>query len=487
MSIPAERNLSDLFDRRWFAVFLVFQAVVAAASIFVTELLPFFLIGFLCVAAYLAAVLMKPWIIIPLIFLTSGLDSTGRLLTEAGKVKGIFHLTGFHLTFGLLVLALAAHVCLNRRTRFPDFEIKAPLILFLCCIAVSLTYSPNQPEATVSFFRISALGLFAYMIKVIIDSRRAVSLVLWSMVVCTIAGAVMGTYQVITGQFHLPVKVITALGGNVPRATGTFHNPNIFAMFLMSGMLPLLAVLLNYRLPVWQRLFFTLSVLVGLAGLLASFSRSSWVATMLGVMVILWLSGKLRYLFIVMFASVILVLGLKQFVPFAEYIFERFISIFTLFDQFGSIGRTSSTARIYLIVASLDMFFDHPVLGIGWRAFPYVFSQYAPPGYPHWSHVNEAHTVVTTVLGELGIVGFAVFLWLMGRTFFLSLKGFRQMQDPYFRAVAMGLIATFVGFQVNQSFNGDLPNNMFWFCIGMTFAVLQLDADSRTEPDSRTA
>ena len=487
MTILAERNLSDLFDRRWFAVFLVFQAVVAAGSIFVSELLPFFLIGLLCAVLYAAGALLRPWIIIPLIILTSGLDSTGRLLIEAGKVKGVFHLTGFHLTLGLLILALAAQICVQRRTRFPDFEIKAPLILFLGCIAVSLTYSPNQPEATVSFFRLCALGLFAYMVQVIIDSRGAVSLVLWSMVVCTVAGAVMGTYQVVTGQFHLPVKVITALGGNVPRATGTFHNPNIFAMFLLSGMLPLLAVLLNFRQPLWQRMLFALSVLIGVAGLLASFSRSSWVATMLGVMVILWLSRKLRYLFILMFASILLVLGLKQFVPFAEYIFERFISIFTLIDQFGSIGRTSSTARIYLIMASLGMFFDHPILGIGWRAFPYVFSQYAPPGYPHWSHVNEAHTVITTVLVELGIVGVAEFLWFVGRTFFLSLTRFRQMQDPYFRAVTIGLIATFAAFQVNQSFNGDLPNNMFWFCIGMMFAVQRLEADSRTEPDSPSA
>ena len=54
------------------------------------------------------------------------------------------------------------------------------------------------------------------------------------------------------------------------------------------------------------------------------------------------------------------------------------------------------------------------------------------------------------------------------------------MQEPYLRAVTIGLIATFVAFQVNQSFNGDLPNNMFWFCIGMMFAVQRLEARSRT-------
>lgn len=481
MSILANKTLQDnILNRRYFAAFMFFQGLLVAGSMFYTELLPAFLVVALCAVLFAAGVLVRPWLIIPMVVLTTGLDSTGRLIGEAGKIQGIFHLTGFHLTFGLMIVGLIANICLTQRHRLPDFEIKMPLFLFLGCIAVSLTYSPNQPEATVSFVRICALVLFTYMVQVIIDSKKAVSAVLWSMVIFTVSGAVMGTYQVITGQFHLPVKVITALGGNVPRATGTFHNPNIFASFMMSGVLPLLAVLLNYKMPRGQRVLFALSTVIGIGGLLASFSRSSWVATMVGVMVILWLSGKLRYFFIMIFASIILILGLKEFVPFAEYIFERFISIFTLFSEFGSVGRTSSTARIYLIIASFDMFFDHPLLGIGWRAFPYVFSGYAPPGYPHWSYVNEPHTVMTMVLGELGIVGFAAFMWFVGKSFFMSLGRYYRMQDSYLRAVAIGLIATFVAFQVNQSFNGDLPNNMFWFCLGMLFAVQRLEADSRS-------
>ena len=467
-------------DGRSFALFLLCQALVVAGALLVTERLPLLLFAALVAGLYLLASLSRPWLIVPLLMLATALDSTGRLLHTADVVGGLFYLTGFHLVSGLLVMALAIHVSLTRRRRFPDFEVKEPLILFLGCIAVSLIYSPNQPEATVSFFRLCALALFAYMIQIVIDSRRTVSLVIWTMAALTVGGAVMGTYQVVTGRFHLPVTVITALGGNVPRGTGTFANPNIFAAFLMSGVLPLLAVLLNHRPPLWQRLLLALSILVGVGGLLTSFSRSSWVAMGVGVMVLLWLSGKLRYFFLVLFASILLVLGLREFVPFAEYIYARFISIFTLFEEFGSIGRTSSTARVYLMIASLHMFLDNPLLGIGWRAFPDLFPKYAPAGYPHWTYVNESHTVVTMVLGELGIVGFLAFLWFVARTFLLSLRRFHQMRDPYLRAVTIGLISAFVAFQVNQSFNGDLSNNMFWFYVGMLFSVQRIEAASRS-------
>ncbi len=467
---------------RYFVAFLVFQGLVLGASLFFNEFVPAVIAGAVVAVLFIVGIFLRPWLIAPIVVLTTGLDSTGRFFGgPEGGGGGLFHLTGFHIAFILLIVSLAVETCLRRRTRFPEFEVGAPLLLFLACIAVSLSYSPNQPEATISFVRMCALVLFTYLIQVIIDSKKAVEAVLWSMVVFTIVGAVMGAYQVITGQFHLPVKVITALGGNVPRATGTFHNPNIFATFMMCGILPLLAVLLNQEMSWGKRVLFALAVIIGFGGLLASFSRSNWMATLIGIFVILWLSGKIRYFFILLFAAVLSVLALKEFVPFAEYIFERFTSIFTLFEQFGSVGRTSSTARIYLIIASLDMFADHPLLGIGWRAFPHVFSSYAPPGYPHWSQVNEPHTVITTVLGELGIVGFAAMLWFLLKVFFLSMSRFRRMQDNYLRAVQIGMIATFVAFQVNQSFNGDLANNMFWFGVGMLFAVQRIDVEERAK------
>ena len=53
------------------------------------------------------------------------------------------------------------------------------------------------------------------------------------------------------------------------------------------------------------------------------------------------------------------------------------------------------------------------------------------------------------------------------------------MKDSYLRSVQIGMIATFVSFQINQSFNGDLANNMFWFGVGMLFAVQRVEREGR--------
>ena len=141
MSIFAQKDLQAYaLDRRYFVAFLTFQGLMVVGSILYTPLLPALLTAALLAALFVAGALLRPWLIVPLIVLTTGLDSTGRLIGEAGKIKGIFHVTGFHLTFGLMIIALAANICLSRRVKFPDFEIKAPLFMFLGCIAISLTY-----------------------------------------------------------------------------------------------------------------------------------------------------------------------------------------------------------------------------------------------------------------------------------------------------------------------------------------------------------
>ncbi len=465
-------------DPRWFAAFLVFQAVVLASVVLVPNKILIMVAAGIGGGVLVTLLVLYPWILVPAIVTTTALDITGRLLKTT--IIGV-PLTGFHLILALMVIVLPINIFLRRRMEFPGFELKAPLLMLLGVMAISLTYSPNQPEATIHFVRMVVLVFFMYLTQVMIDSRRSVNMVICSLVLAVPVGAIMGAWQVATGQFHLPAAMVHALGANVPRATGTFDNPNIFGIFMVSCIIPLLSIILNYRMKWWMRILFGLVCLLGLVGILATFSRSSWVSAMVGILTVLWLSKKLRYLFILAFSFILIGLALKEFVPIAAYVFDRFTTIFTIFEEFGSIARTSSTARVYLVMSSYEMFLDHPILGIGWRGFPVLLSEYAPPGYPWWSLVNESHTVLAAIMAELGIVGLLAALWFICRTLRLGMKGIGGTQDPYLRAVVIGLVAVFVSFQVNQSLNGDFANNLFWFFTGMLFAVIRLDKETEAK------
>ena len=60
--------------------------------------------------------------------------------------------------------------------------------------------------------------------QVIIDSRRAVQMVILSMAAAVMAGCSLAVAQIMSEQFYLPASFVIAVGANAPRATGTFHN-----------------------------------------------------------------------------------------------------------------------------------------------------------------------------------------------------------------------------------------------------------------------
>lgn len=458
--------------RKGFAVFLAAQAAILAGVLFLPREQVLWGLGGAVLVLVLLLLIVYPWLVLPVIIATTALDSAGRVIQTTALGLPV---TGFHLSFVLLCVALASHIFLQKRRTFPPLEIQAPLILFLGCMAVSLTYSPNQPEATISFFRIAFLALFLYITQILIDSRRVLNLTIASLGVVLTGASILAVFQIISERFYLPASVVSSVGANMPRASGTYHNPNIFGTFLVVGILFMAGIFLVPKLRWWKRLLLLLAIGLGSTALVITFSRGNWVALFVGVVVLLFLAGKLRYLFYVAVSFCAAILIVKNYVPFAAYIFERFYSIFSLFAEFGADSRASSTARVYFAIAGFKMFLAHPLLGVGWRAFPVVFEDYKPEGFPHWLPTRESHTLFATIIAELGLVGLLAAAWVAWRILAFSLYHIRHIQDEYLRGVMIALVSTFVAFQVSLTFTGEFANNFLWMFTGIAFAVPALE------------
>lgn len=472
MSILAERNLSGVFDRRWFAVFLLVQAVLVACFLFLPLKPLLWALGGIVVTGVIILLPLCPWIAIPAIIATTALDSAGRVVQTTAL--GI-PVTGFHLAFLLLFISLTAHIFLKKRRAFPKLEIQAPLFLFMGCMAVSLLYTPNQPEATISFFRFVFLALLLYLTQVLIDSKRILNLTIVSLGLVLGGASILALFQIVSAEFYLPATIVSNVGANVPRASGTYHNPNIFGTFLAVGIIFLAGILLVPGLSWWKRLLLLQSIGLGTVALVITFSRANWLALAVGTVVLLYLAGKLRHLVYVSIAFFVAVLLAMNYVPFAAHIFERFLSIFSLFSQFGADARASSTARVYFVIAGLKMFLDNPLLGAGWRAFPVIFEDYKPVDFPHWLPTQESHTLFATIIAELGLVGITAAVWIVWRVLTFSIRQIRSMQDEYLRGVMVALVAVFITFQVSLTFTGEFANNFLWMFTGIMFAVPALE------------
>ncbi|MBQ43205.1 MAG: hypothetical protein CME15_12190 [Gemmatimonadetes bacterium] len=475
--LAGERGKVSL-DRRWFALFVVAQACALGLAVALPTKIAYAVLAGIGGGLFLTFLLIYPWIIVPAVVATTAMDISGQLLKKT--LIGI-PVTGFHIALGLMVVSILANTFLRRRTTFPEFELKGPLFMLLGVMAFSLTYTPVLVEGTIGVVRTGCLILFLYGTQVMLDSRRAVNLVVISMSVALVAGSILAVVQIITERFYLPASFVIAVGANAPRATGTFHNPNTFGTFLMCGAVFLFAILVNHRLRLWQRVALLLPLLSAVTGLVTTFSRANWVAAMAGVVVALVVARKLRYLFYLAAISLVAILAVKEFVPFAEHIYERFASIFTMVEDFGAVGRESSSGRIYFVIAGLEMFLDHPLLGVGWRGFPVLFDAYKPIDFPYWVPTKESHTLFANQLAELGLLGFTASVWIVARVLRRGFTALPRMVDSYLRAVLIGLLSTFLAFQVSLSFTADFNNNFLWFFTGMLFAVIRLDEKLRSQ------
>lgn len=469
--VSSVRHLPAPLNRGLFGLFVGLQILITAAALYLPSKL--FSIAALGIGGgiYLVGVLIWPWIIVPAVIVTTALDITGQLIKQTGI--GI-PVTGFHLSLMLMTIGIFTNTCLRRRFAFPVFELKGPLFLVWGTMAFSLTYTPALAEGTVGVMRTLALIAFLYGTQVMIDRRQAVNIVVISMGASMIGGAVLAVAQIMSEKFYLPASFVIAVGANAPRATGTFHNPNTFGTFLMCGVVFLFALLVNHRFPKWKAIYLLASLSAAGAGLITTFSRSNWVAAAVGVVAALIYARKLRYLVWVSLGGLITILAVKEFVPFADHIFQRFVSIFTLLTDFGEAGRESGSARLYFIIAGLEMWRDHPVLGAGWRAFPLLFDLYKPVDFPAWVPTKESHTLAANMLAELGLVGFTASVWVVWRVFKRGMETVAHATDPYLRAVLVALLCMFLSFQISLSATADFSNNFLWFFTGMIFAVIHL-------------
>ena len=103
-------------DRRWFAAFLGLQAATLIAFLLMPHRLFFLALGGIGSTIFLFFLLLYPWIIVPAIVATTALDITGKLVETTAL--GI-PVTGFHLSLGLMLIAILANAMWRCRTEFP--------------------------------------------------------------------------------------------------------------------------------------------------------------------------------------------------------------------------------------------------------------------------------------------------------------------------------------------------------------------------------
>ncbi|MDZ7765241.1 MAG: O-antigen ligase family protein [Melioribacteraceae bacterium] len=432
MLLNYDLNIPTKVEFKYFAYFLLLE-IISAALAWLNPI--FFLLPFLPVIGlffFYSTFIKDPffWIIIMLI--GSGLESWGIVF------GGI---TVFHIGWFLLILSTPLYLLFNPTNKITKFSpINIYVISFIVLALISLVYSPNKVAGLIQLSTTVALFIFFILYLNFVTSQKRISLVLITLALINILLSLLTFYQLLfENVLYIGRATVTSESGEkIWRASGTFEDPNVTAIFLMIGFIYAIAMLLNLKGNFSARLFYGIASIISGVGIIATFSRSAWIACFVGIIVTLALNRNKRILIYSFIGLVVFFLVFILFTPYGEFITFRIFSIFDVMED------PSIRTRLALINSGFAMFIDNPFLGIGFRGFPILYDLYLDPIVPWFLiHVKESHTLIITLLAELGVAGLIVVILWFRRVFIDSHKLIKTTTNNFYSAVLLVHLQTF--------------------------------------------
>jgi putative inorganic carbon (HCO3(-)) transporter len=214
--------------------------------------------------------------------------------------------------------------------------------------------------------------------------------------------ALIGFVEFATGRLLLANSKVLEANELKPyfRVNSLFFDPNIYGRYLALTMVLLAAVLLATRRR--REVAFLAGALAVLwAGLVLSLSQSSFAALLAGLAALAALRWRGRIVLAIIGAGAVAAIALVLLAPGVLHIEG---------DSQKALDKATS-GRVELVDGAVDMFRDHPVQGVGSGGFQAV--------YRERNHIRSSkvpavsHTIPLTIAAEQGVLGLAVYAWLL--------------------------------------------------------------------------
>ena len=312
----------------------------------------------------------------------------------------------------------------RREIIFRPPPLAGSLAALVWLLALSLTQAHSWREGLPELLKWAEFALLYIVATQILVNERAVRWVIGALLVAGLIQVALGAYQ-FWGQVGPPAF---ALPGGHMRAYGAFRQPNPYAGYL-GYLAPVAASLAAAGLWRWlasrNRRDLAAGLLCGAAALLLaagigmSWSRGGWLALAAALTVVIALRNQRTALLTLAAGAVLIgVIGLTGIGWLPGPIEGR------LHDLGSYLGgpdpaRTEITDANFAVLerlahwqAGLDMFRDHPWLGVGIGNYSAAYAGYA---LPHWYEpLGHAHNIFINFLAETGVAGAGAFalVWL---------------------------------------------------------------------------
>lgn len=444
--------LAILTSELIFVVFYLIHPILA--------LLP--ILAILGIVLYFNGLFKGPvfWIMVGVF--ASGLDIWGQI---AGGVT-LFHVAWLMSILTTIVILITTN---DQRLKY-IYPISKPFFVFIILALLSLIYSPNFNGGLYIIVQTLALYIFFIIVSNFINTKTHMLVILGILLLLNVSQTLLITYQLLFENvtYFADSTVETTEGFRIYRPSGTFHDPNVLATYMIFGVIYTVSYMIFNNISRILKLILIGFVLVSLSGIILTFSRSGWLALMFGMITILLFYPKKKVLLYWGLGIFSIFLLAAFIIPHSELVIERFTSITDLMKD------PSIRVRLALIKSSFFMFFDHPFFGVGFRGYPMFYDFYLDPLAPQIQlYVKESHTLWSTLLAELSIWGVIVVAIFFYKFFKDSLIAAMKTTDNFKKSIYVGVFSIFIALNIDFLFYGFLfPQfNLFWLNFALFYAL----------------
>jgi len=377
----------------------------------------------------------------------------------------------------LAVMAIALMLrwlVMGRKGVHVKFPFRFPLMLYAASLCLSMINAGHRYSAAKGSLRaIAYMTLAVVVFNVITDKRR----LKWLFVSAIMPAAVAVIWTTISLAGRLDIWMWSrAYEGLL--FTSYVHYGAFVAVILL-----ILLARFIFDKGVYDRVIWTVFLVIFAVGICFSFSRGVWVSFIasVGFMLFQKSTGEQHKKILIIGGAAVFLGFLLTLPPVSKLIVSRTMSI-------ANLGFASNRARFLRWGAALMMFWRNPITGGGYGSFAHVYRNDPMITGAHLSQYGMgAHSKYLQVLAETGLIGFSAWMWIIVSFF---RYGFRLLarcsaekssaQNPtwnisFYRSLVIGIMAAemslLIHFLVNSLIQSDIIGVPFWLLLGLLPAI----------------
>ncbi len=354
--------------------------------------------------------------------------------------------------------------------RFRRLSMDRPLLIFALIGGASVAVSPDRFFSGYNYICLVGVYLLTYFLTgQLVREEEQLRQVTEALALAAILVVGYGFYQFV---FGIDISDMKWVDGNAfpelrKRVFSTWQNPNILAGYLDEAIAMVFAFFMGAE-DKTTRCILGGSLLALAACLAMTYARGACLAIVV-VLAAYGIFRDRRVLFGCLAAA-----GLALLLN--PILADRMVAALSAAD-------TSSEMRLALWESTLEMIFDHPLLGIGWGAYWMVYPEYDFYINDPAVKIFHAHNVYLNYAAEIGIFGALAWCWAFFGSLVSSLRagltGAPSFLTSFRLGVGLALASVAVG-GLTDDVIFNIPTSMLlWMTIALTAALPEPSGDEK--------